>query len=193
MAKATKIMLIRHAEKPDGSAQGIDADGVAGKESLIVQGWQRAGALVRFFAPADAQFQHPGIARPTSLFASGAVSRKEKEGVGSKSLRPEQTLTPLSQFLGSEVPFRLDFAEGQEAELAAAAVASEGVVLIAWQHEAIPAIANAIFGKAGAVPSKWPGDRFDVVWVFDLQPNGGYSFSQAPQMLLAGDLAFVIT
>ena len=43
MAKATKIMVIRHAEKPEGAVQGVDADGNDGKEFLIVQGWQRAG------------------------------------------------------------------------------------------------------------------------------------------------------
>ncbi len=195
MPKATKIMLIRHAEKPEDAVQGVDANGNAGKEFLVVRGWQRAGALVRFFAPTTAEFQHPGIGQPTSLFASGPVSKSEKQkaGSGSKSFRPEQTLTPLSQLLGSKVPFQLNFAEGEEAQVAAAAVASEGVVLIAWQHEEIPAIANAILGKAGGVPSKWPGDRFDVVWVFDLLANGGYAFSQVPQMLLAGDLPSVIS
>jgi len=37
-------------------------------------------------------------------------------------------------------------------------------------------------------PQKRPGDRFDVVWVFDLdKTTGEYSFSQVPQNLLAGD------
>jgi hypothetical protein len=29
---------------------------------------------------------------------------------------------------------------------------------------------------------------FDLVWVFDLPPDGKYLFNQVPQMLLAGDL-----
>jgi len=29
-------------------------------------------------------------------------------------------------------------------------------------------------------------NRFDIVWVFDLRPDGTYLFSQVPQMLLAG-------
>ena len=191
MAKATKIMVIRHAEKPEGAVQGVDADGNDGKEFLVVQGWQRVGALVRFFAPSSAQFQRPGIGQPQSLFASGPVSKKNA-GSGSKSLRPEQTITPLSKFLGTKVPLNLSFAEGEETQVAAAAAASGGVTLIAWQHEEIPAIADAIPGKTGVVPSKWPGERFDLVWVFDLQANGKYSFSQVPQMLLAGDLPSVI-
>ena len=193
MATATKIMLIRHAEKPAGTMQGVDVDGTDAKEFLVVQGWQRAGALVRFFAPSSPQFQRPGIDRPQSLFASGPVSKKEETaGNGSNSYRPEQTITPLSQLLGSQVPLNLGFAKGEEAQVAAAAVACDGVVLIAWQHEGIPAIADAIPGKTGVVPSEWPGDRFNIVWVFDLQANGRYSFSQAPQMLLSGDLPSVI-
>jgi hypothetical protein len=40
MAIARKIMLIRHAEKPEGPVQGVDANGNEGKEFLTVQGWQ---------------------------------------------------------------------------------------------------------------------------------------------------------
>jgi hypothetical protein len=194
MAVARKIMLIRHAEKPGGAVQGVDVNGNDGKEFLIVQGWQRAGALVRFFAPVNPQFQHPGIEAPQLLFAAGPVSKKQKKaGNGSESDRPEQTIAPLSQLLGTAVPLNLNFVKGEEQQVAAAAMACAGVVLIAWQHEDIPAIANAILGRTGIVPPNWPGNRFDVVWVFDLRPDGGYSFSQVPQMLLAGDLPSVIT
>jgi len=52
-AVATKIMLIRHAEKPPNNPppHGVDAKGDHDSESLIVQGWQRAGALTVYFAP----------------------------------------------------------------------------------------------------------------------------------------------
>jgi hypothetical protein len=194
MATAKKIMLIRHAEKPEDTVQGVDVNGNDGREFLVVQGWQRAGALVRFFAPSSPQSQRPGIDQPQSLFASGPVSKSEKKaGSGSKSYRPEQTITPLSQFLGKSVPLNLNFAEGEETQVAAAAMACAGVVLIAWQHEGIPAIADSILEQTSAVPSKWPRERFDIVWVFDLQANGQYSFSQVPQMLLAGDLQSVIS
>lgn len=193
MATARKIMLIRHAEKPDGTIQGVDVNGNDGKDFLAVQGWQRAGALARFFAPLSLPFQHPGIEQPQYLFASGPVSKKQKKATnGSKSYRPQQTLTPLSQLLGSKVPLDTRLVQGEEAQVAAAATDCAGVALIAWQHEDIPVIADAILGKTGVVPSKWPGSRFDVVWVFDLQPDGKYSFTQVPQMLLAGDLPSLI-
>ena len=188
MASARKIMLIRHAEKPAGTIQGVDINGNGAKDCLVVQVWQRAGALARFFAPVNGQFQNPQIGRPQFLFASSPV-KDSQSGGGSKSFRPAQTVMPLSQLLGSTVPLNLMFTKGDETQVATAAISCAGVVLIAWQREGIPVIAETILGKSGIVPSKWPANRFDMVWVFDLQPGGTYSFSQAPQMLLAGDLA----
>lgn len=182
-----KIMLIRHAEKPGDPPppHGVDPDGEKDKESLIVLGWQRAGALAPFFAPAVGPLQSPLLATPAHLYASDP-------GNGSKSQRPEQTITPLAQRLGVQVD--LEFGEGEETALAAAITALDGVVLVAWQHQAIPAIANAIVGDDTTVPQKWPGDRFDVVWVFDLDAStGSYAFSQVPQRLLAGDSDSVIS
>jgi hypothetical protein len=64
-----------------------------------------------------------------------------------------------------------------------------GIALISWQHELIPSIANIIVGNQTTVPQSWPGNRFDIVWVFDLVTSSNtYSFSQVPQCLLAGDL-----
>ena len=38
MAMPTKIMVIRHAEKPDGTHEGVTSHGDPDKESLIVRG-----------------------------------------------------------------------------------------------------------------------------------------------------------
>lgn len=65
----------------------------------------------------------------------------------------------------------------------------KGVVLICWQREYIPEIASLILGNKKLAPSDWPEDRFDMVWVFDLQRRSGrYKFKQVPQKLLGGDL-----
>lgn len=82
--------------------------------------------------------------------------------------------------------FQANYTVGQEPQLAAAAAACNGVVLVGWEHKHIPLIANAIPGNTTA-PQSWPGDRFDMVWVFDLGASGTYSFGQVPQLLLAGD------
>src|SRR5262249_5826382 len=47
--KMPTILVIRHAEKPEGDDLGVDQKGNPTPESLIVRGWQRAGALAVFF------------------------------------------------------------------------------------------------------------------------------------------------
>ena len=61
-------------------------------------------------------------------------------------------------------------------------------MLIAWQHERIPKIADHILGEDGQYPTKWDPARFDLVWVFDRQgDDDSWSFLQVPQLLLPGD------
>ena len=69
-----KVMLIRHAEKPDGTGNvmGVSELGLPHPRQLSVRGWQRAGALVRFFAPAGGNFAD-GIATPSAIFALQAL------------------------------------------------------------------------------------------------------------------------
>jgi hypothetical protein len=52
----------------DKSVRGVTQEGIKNKEELTVR-WQRAGALVRFFAPLNNRFVHPALARPDVLFA----------------------------------------------------------------------------------------------------------------------------
>jgi hypothetical protein len=176
---ASKIMIIRHAEKPDdaGRISGVSVEGNQDQEELIVRGWQRAGALVTFFAPPDGHFRDQRIETPVTIFATRVAHH-------SKSLRPQHTVAPLAELIGQD-RLRVDFSEGEEQQLVAAAVAVDGVVLISWHHEAIPAIKDAILGDHSA-PRKWDKDRFDLVWVFT-QTATGWRFDQIPQLLLAGD------
>lgn len=177
---ASKIMIIRHAEKPsdDGTIQGVAEDGTQNKEELAVRGWQRAGALVRFFNPRDGGFSDPRLAKPGAIFAAAT-------GPESMSLRPQHTVSPLAKSLGKEL--LRTHPQGAENDVAEDAVNTTGVVLIAWEHKRIHLIANAIMGDTTTCPQKWPGERFDLVWVFDRTSGGGWNFSQVPQLLLPGD------
>jgi hypothetical protein len=175
-----KIMIIRHAEKPPASGEvfGVTAEGDQDAESLIIQGWQRAGALACLFAPTHGPLQNPELATPQFLLASDS-----KSGGGSE--RPVETITPLASKLGltPKTHHKSDIDK-----VAADAMAGGGTTLICWQHEDIPSISNVIVGNQTTVPQKWPGERFDIVWVFDLDiASNSYSFSQVPQCLLAGD------
>ncbi|HEV7591311.1 MAG TPA: hypothetical protein VGO40_24575 [Longimicrobium sp.] len=182
--RAPRILLIRHAEKPPTNPppHGVTKHGDHDIQSLTVKGWQRAGALVCFFAPTNGPLQSPLLATPVVLFAAPPGSSGSEE---SQSHRPVETVTPLAGKLGLSI--NTDFTKGQEVQVADAAMAQSGVALICWQHKDLNVIANRILGNATTAPQKWPGDRYDVVWVFDLQADGSYTFAQLPQMLLKGD------
>jgi hypothetical protein len=110
--------------------------------------------------------------------------------------RSYQTIQGLSERL--ELPITCEYAQGQEQQLADSLVRDHaGAVLICWEHKHIPLIASALPLAAGtAIPHRWPGDRYDVIWSFTLDPGRGrarYTFSQIPQLLLAGDADTVIT
>ena len=180
---AAKIMIVRHAEKPsdDGTILGVDANGKDNPEELIVRGWQRSGALVRLFAPRDGVFVDPHLATPKTIFAS-------KVGKHSNSLRPQHTVLELATLLGLQLSLGHDKSDLKA--LVADAVAAQGPVLIAWEHQDIPDIVNLITGNSTTCPQKWPGDRFDLVWVLDRPDGSGpWSFTQVPQLLLSGDSA----
>jgi len=151
--KATKIMLIRHAEKPDEDADthGVTLKGERSKESLDVRGWQRAGALTSLFAPNDGHFQHAALAKPKFLYASKALKHK-----GSK--RAIQTITALADKLNLTINdhFQRSHFENMLEEV----FLCNGVVLICWQREYIPNIAALILGNEETAPQDWPEDRF---------------------------------
>ena len=174
-----KIMLIRHAERPtpDKAFRGVDASGRKDKESLTVPGWRRAGALARHFAPLDGPHACDGLETPARLYACKADAKDP-------SLRPQLTLAPLSELLG--VKINCDFYHGEERRLVEHVLKGEGPALISWKHDGMTPIADAILGDARSAPRGWPYGRYDVTWIF-ARRGGGWIFSQAPQMLLAGD------
>jgi hypothetical protein len=184
-AKAAKIMIIRHAEKPAGKVAGVDETGASSSHHLSVRGWQRAGALACLFAPAQGPVQNALLAKPGFIFASAAAT--DPEPGDTRSRRSEDTVAPLAQLIGVDI--NLKFSKGQEAALAQAALACDGPVLIAWRHEGISVIANYTLG-AEVAPQSWPKDRFDVIFVLTLNPlDRTYRFAQMGQRVLAGDSA----
>jgi hypothetical protein len=173
-------MLIRHAEKPigEGPPFGVTDDGVVDRESLTPRGWQRAGALVRWFG-GQAGASVDGLPRPTHLFASQIAPQ-------SSSRRPQQTLQPLAQSL--RLPIDTSVPKSDVGRLALAILAVDGVVLVAWEHHLIPSLAAALTGQPPLTPDVWPDDRFDVVWVLERGADSdGFQFRQVAQRALAGD------
>jgi hypothetical protein len=172
---------LRHAEKPgrDFAPFGVSLEGERSKESLAVRGWQRAGALTNLLVPTNGHLQNAALAKPRFLYASKPLKRK-----GSK--RPIETITPLAQKL--EIPINSEFPRFDVERMIEDVFLRRGVVLICWQREYIPQIASIILGGDKPVPSAWPENRFDLFWIFDLNPSSGkYRFKQVPQKLLRGD------
>ncbi|HEY2621790.1 MAG TPA: hypothetical protein VGI78_30945 [Acetobacteraceae bacterium] len=204
---ATKIMVIRHAEKParyDGQDySGVDATGTTcgpdGEESLVTIGWERAGALITLFAPPWGP-RTPTLAVPQHLYAANP---KTSDAGKTPSQRPYQTIAPLATKLGLTIDTR--HKKKDYPGMVTDALAKDGVVLICWEHEDIPLVADSgpgisrcILTGSGTsgtlgVPSSWPkgpgGARYDLVWVFDRPSGTGpiTGFTQFAQRLLPGD------
>jgi hypothetical protein len=182
---APKLMLIRHAEKPipaDSNPKtpaynGIDIYGSPHEDSLIPQGWQRAGALIKLFTSTSGPLPLPQFLFAPNQFGNGT------------SKRPYETITPLSQKLGISInPPQAQYSKTDYVAMLTAATSCNGMVLISWEHGEIPSLAAWILQNTNISVPKWPGSRFDIVWVFDLDTaSGTYSFNQVPQLLLAGD------
>jgi hypothetical protein len=179
MAEQT-IMLIRHAEKPgqEWPGPGLTEDGAEDAAGLVIRGWQRAGAIAALLAaPARP------LRRPQRILAS----HPDKPD-GRRSLRPLQTVQPLAARLGLAPDTR--FTRGDEAAVAAAAVAAGGAVLVSWQHEGLPALGAAIAGADAALPDDWPARCYDRIWLLRRAGTGApWSFADLAQGLLAGDAA----
>ena len=210
---ATKIMVIRHAERP-GSYNGVSYSGVdkvgsvsgdAGKKHLVTLGWECAGALVGLFAPPHGP-KTPVLATPQFLFASDPAAKPDDDaGDEGPSQRPYETLTAVATKLGLTID--KSHRKKHYAEMLKAALACDGAVLIAWQHEDIalktktgdPGICQVILTETGTtetfdIPTSWPvgpaGARYDLVFVFDRPSGSGpiTAFTPFPQQLLAADL-----
>lgn len=174
-----RIMFIRHAEKPTPElGAGIDANGHADAESLAVRGWQRAGALARFFCPAEGA--HAARLKPGCVFAPGT-------GPESASRRSMQTVTPLVALLKetSQVEFVTTYLKEDGAALMKDVLTRSGTVLIAWEHKVLPSLIGHL-PHAPKIPASWPDDRFDLVWILE-RSGDAWHFTQHPQMLLSGD------
>ena len=187
---ALTILLIRHAEKPEKPIDpergpGLSATGDEDKHSLVFRGWQRAGAWAALFGHGADNSDYP---RPDIVYAAdpGQVSEEEEF----KSQRSFQTVHALCKRL--HVTPVTEHGVGDEPAMVAEVKKLTGTVLICWEHNMIvqsiiPEIVEE--QKLPHLPTKWHGDRFDVVLRFDrVQAGAQWRFRQLFPRLLDGDL-----
>ena len=92
---AVTVLVIRHAEKPDHGwpGPGLAANGEKDKKSLVIRGWQRAGAWATLFgAGIDTGATYPA---PVRIYAADPADAEE----GEPSQRPFETIKPLADRL----------------------------------------------------------------------------------------------
>lgn len=181
---STEILLLRHAEKPDGSEThiGLTAEGHEDPKSLTIRGWQRAGALAALLAPNP--LIRARLPVPQRIYASAF-----RKG-GGHSRRPEQTVEPLAQKLGCQVD--LTWALHQEKAFGAALAVETGTALVCWQHQGLAELARAIAApqSLSEIPSDWtwPDTCYDIIWSLRRDgPDKPWHFSEHCQALLSGD------
>ena len=92
--------------------------------------------------------------------------------------------SPLARQLGVGVVDR--YAPGEEARLAAELVDHPGIALVSWHHKSLRKVVAGLGDITPAPPGHWPGDRYDLVWVF-VRVGDGWRFAEVPQLLLPGD------
>jgi hypothetical protein len=181
------ILIIRHAEKPLPGVpdMGVNMSGGADRHSLVVKGWQRAGAWAAFFGTPNPPIPY---ARPSVIIAAKPEAAANDQD-DQPSRRPAETIAPLAAKLGLKP--HLEWSQDEGAAAAAAALKQSGAVLICWEHKRIFAdIVPAIIGGPSlkGLPAKWDAARYDVVLRLEREATTGRWLGQQllPQ-LLAGD------
>jgi hypothetical protein len=129
---ALTALIIRHAEKPGEAwpGPGLNAAGQTDRKSLVIRGWQRAGAWAAFFGAGLAPADFPTRA---AIYAANPASLDD----GEPNQRPSETVAPLAERLPLRPVTRWSL--GQESQLAAEIASLSGVVLVCWEHKAITA------------------------------------------------------
>ena len=184
---ALTLFIIRHAEKPDDKqpqlGPGLMENGTADTESLVIRGWQRAGAWDSLFGAGLGGKDYPPPARIYA--ATPGATGEPNQG---PSRRPAETIAPLAARLGLTAD--VSIAKGDEKHLVDKVLEHDGVVLVCWEHKAI---VDAILPKlpvsnSGDLPKKWSGDRFDVVLRFDrAKSTDQFVFKPLYPKLLSGE------
>jgi hypothetical protein len=186
MADTLTVLIIRHAEKPGEKwpGRGVTFEGERDDKSLVIRGWQRAGAWAALFGAGLGRDDYP---KPDIVYAAQPGSGPPGEG---PSRRPFETVTLLGDRLKYNPPIIDAFPQGKEPDLVDAVMKRSGVALISWEHKAIISAILPLIPIGGKAPTHWPGDRFDVVVRLD-RAAGKEKFAcrMLYPCLLSGDTA----
>jgi hypothetical protein len=178
-------MIIRHGEKPGENwpGTGLTESGQPDDKSLVIRGWERAGAWAALFGAGLGGDDYP---KPSAVYALNPGAGSTPDAGPTK--RPSETVSALAERLGLTTDN--SFALGQEDGLVSRLLGLRGVVLVCWEHKAIvEQIVPKIPVDQGAPPTHWPGSRYDAVLRFDRREGEQkFMFKELLPCLLSGDL-----
>ena len=140
--KHLKVVLIRHAEKPDGG------------DHLSCKGLNRSLALPGVL--------YPLIGRPDYTYVA-----KVSGGSSTSHVRMLETIVPFAVKYDLKVSDKFD--EEDVDGLAKDVLKKEGTVLIVWEHSRLESVARAL-GVVDNMLT-WHADDFDGIWVITF-PKG---------------------
>ena len=184
---ALTILIIRHAEKPGEAwpGPGLTPDGVADKKSLVIRGWQRAGAWSALFGAGLGGDDFP---EPTAIYALNPNATAGDD----PSQRPFETIMPLAARL-TLTPI-VKYPLGAEARSCGGDRrphrSCAGLLGTQSDRQNDPSGHCEGAQTLPGMPVKWDGARFDVVLRFDRSaPGAPWTFRQLFPRLLSGDSA----
>jgi hypothetical protein len=134
--KHLKIVLIRHAEKPDAG------------DNLTCKGLNRSLALPGVL--------FPRFGRPDYTFVA-----KISAGSSTGHVRMLQTIVPFAVKYDLSITSKFD--EDDVAGLAKDILKKEGTVLVVWDHSRLESIARALGVVDNTLT--WSSDDYDGIWV----------------------------
>jgi hypothetical protein len=144
-ARPALVILLRHAEKAEDQSN----------PHLSAQGYERANALVGFFATNAVIVTNPPVA---ALFAA-------RPAKASGSVRCQETLSPLMQHLKLPVSeaYRAEDFKPLARHLLESPNYSGKTVVVCWPRTELIGLAKAL----GAVPKPktWKSEVYDRVWL----------------------------
>ena len=156
-AAATEtIVMIRHAEKPDG-----------GLGQLSCQGLNRALALP------DVLLGKFGS--PSAIFAPNPGIAKNDQGHEYNYIRPLATIEPTAIRLGLPVNTKWGFEEIDHLKKALLhPKLQDATVFVAWEHRLLEKAARELVEKLGGDPTEvpnWGGYDFDSIYIIRISEN----------------------
>ena len=174
---ATILMTSVHALRSNGAAARPKATTGPKTVLLIRHAEETKGPHLNGDGRARAEAL-PGLfptrfAKPTALYAAKSTAN---------SLRCLETIEPLAKALQIRVDH--SFVDAKFNALAKSILSNDGVVLVCWKHDGLPALAAALGVKQ---PPAWPSKQYDHIWQITYSPDGSAALKDISQRLLPGD------